>query len=87
MSVLCCACWGLCYVVCAVVGVMGCVCCVVSVFSGGGGLTYTQDVEAEPLARGLVDQLMGEAVETHVTRQRQGAGALLLAAPISDVTG
>lgn len=44
-------------------------------------LTHAQDVEAEALRRGLVDQLIGEAVEAHVAGEGQVPKVIALREP------
>lgn len=42
------------------------------------GLTNTENVEAESLEDGLVDQLIGEAVKADVASQGQVSGSIIL---------
>lgn len=43
----------------------------------GMTLTHTEDVEAEALSDRLADQLVGEAIETHMTTQGEAPGLRL----------
>lgn len=51
-----------------------CVCVYVHVWHG----TDAEDIEAEALADGLVDELIWEAIKAHVARQGQGPDSLML---------
>lgn len=44
-------------------------------------LTHTEDVEAEALSDRLADQLVGEAVETHMATQGEAPGLWLCVLP------
>lgn len=44
-------------------------------------LTYAEDVEAEPLGDRFTDQLVGEAVESDVSAQRQATLLFILEDP------
>ena len=47
----------------------------------GMTLTHTEDVEAEALSDRLADQLVGEAVETHMATQGEAPGLWLCILP------